>query len=181
MPKTVSEHTLRLIPDYTLGLLPAEDRRLVEQHTRSCDECLAALRRERQLIALVRSTITAAAPGPGRLEALRPAFVPRPAPRTLFLSLAPATLAAFVLCVGLLLVSTRSPLGQVLFGSDGTPVLTSSPTSTSTRTPTATLAATGEEPDEQPIRQSTMPPGPALALPVDEPPVATTPVARAAP
>ena len=177
---TDSEHTLTYLSDYVLGLLPADDRRRVEQHTRSCDDCEAALRRERQLVSLVRGTLSAVAPAPGRLEALRPAIAPRLPSRMLFLRLAPASLAAFALCVALLLAS-GSPLGPAMFGSDGTPALTSSPTSTSTRTPTATLAAAPDSQAGQPVKRSTLPSGPAPAAPAGAPPAAATPIVSAAP
>ena len=178
---TDTEHTLTYLSDYVLGLLPADDRRRVEQHTRSCDDCEAALRRERQLVSLVRGTLSAVAPAPGRLEALRPIIAPRPTSRMLFLRLAPASLAAFALCVALLLGSAHSPLGPAMFGPDGTPALTSSPTSTSTRTPTATLAAAPDSPAGQPVKRSTLPSGPALAAPAGAPPAAATPIVSAAP
>ena len=177
---TDTEHTLTYLSDYVLGLLPADDRRRVEQHTRSCDVCEAALRRERQLVSLVRGTLSAVAPAPGRLEALRPIIAPRPTSRMLFLRLAPASLAAFALCVAMLLAS-GPPLGPAMFGSDGTPALTSSPTSTSTRTPTATLAAAPDSPAGQPVKRSTLPSGPALAGPAGAPPAAATPIVSAAP
>ncbi len=72
------EHLSHLLPDYALGLLTAEDRRRVERHAGQCAVCRDALRRERFVGALVRDTVRAAAPAPGRLSALRPAAL-RPA------------------------------------------------------------------------------------------------------
>ena len=49
-----SEHALQLIPDYVLGLLSAAESRRVEQHAHHCPACREAIRRERQVGALLR-------------------------------------------------------------------------------------------------------------------------------
>lgn len=152
-----TDHTLSLISDYALGLLAAEERRRVEIHARQCPDCREALRREQRVGALVRAATRATAPPPGRLAALRPALPAprRPAPlAALTARLAPLTLAAVMLMMGLLFVSGRLPSAPAVFATAGTPTLTA--TSTQTHTPTATLAAAEIAPDEPPV---------ALALP----------------
>ncbi|MBK7215666.1 MAG: zf-HC2 domain-containing protein [Candidatus Promineofilum sp.] len=97
-------HARPLIPDYVLGLLSADESRRVESHAQQCPACREAIRRERQIEALVRQSVQAAArPPAGRLAQLRPA--PRraaPLRRQLYRQLAPLTALAVLLVVVLL-------------------------------------------------------------------------------
>jgi anti-sigma factor RsiW len=69
------EHTLPLLSDYVLDLLPGGERRQVEQHAAECADCRQALQIERQVGGLVRATLQATTePGYGRLAQLRPAI-----------------------------------------------------------------------------------------------------------
>jgi anti-sigma factor RsiW len=142
-----SEHTLQLLPDYALGLLPAEERRRVESHARQCPACRLALQRERGVEALVRDAVhSAARPAPGRLNALRPAApAARLRPLPLY-RLAPATLVALLLALVLLFGPARPSSSPALFGpgvatAAGSPAAEATATVTTTHTPTATLAA----------------------------------------
>lgn len=141
-----SEHTLSLISDYVLGLLPAGERRRVESHTRQCATCRVALQRERQVETLARGAVHGAAqPAPGRLLALRPAIpAPRPRPTQLYRQLAPLTVIAVLLALGLLFGSGRPPFTPGLFATTATAAstATNAPTVTATAaTPKATLAS----------------------------------------
>lgn len=130
------EHLLHLLPDYALGLLPAEERRRVERHAGRCAACRAALGRERATATAVRGAIqAAAAPPPGRLAALRPRPAARIRPAPLYARLAPVTMIAVLLALGLLFGRGASPFAPAVF-ADNTPTLTA----TSTQTPTATTS-----------------------------------------
>lgn len=102
-----TEHARQLIPDYVLGLLSTEERQRVERHTQQCAACREALRRERQLEALVRGAVgrvveTAPRPPAARLRTLRPAPPVRaPARHRLYRQLAPATLVMALLALAL--------------------------------------------------------------------------------
>lgn len=167
-----SEHTLALIPDYALGLLAAEERRRVEAHARRCPACRAALQREQRVGGLVRDAVQTVAPPPGRLAALRPALpTARSRPAPLSAQLAPLTLAAAMLVMGLLFASGRLPHTPALFAASQTPTQTATVASTTTgHPPTATLAAAVTAPDGSSRAATPL----ALALP-PAPPAMTTP------
>ena len=141
-----SEHALQLIPDYVLGLLSAEDSRRVERHAQQCPACREAIRRERQLEALLRQSVQVAARPPvGRLAELRPAAPRRVARarRQLYRQLAPLTALAVLLVVVLLSQTGGLSLFLPVFaGGDAAQPSTRTATATTTHTPTATLAAT---------------------------------------
>ena len=141
-----SEHALQLIPDYVLGLLSAEDSRRVERHAQQCPPCREAIRRERQIEALLRQSVQVAARPPvGRLAELRPAAPRRVARarRQLYRQLAPLTALAVLLVVVLLSQTGGLSLFLPVFaGDDAAQPSTSTATATTTHTPTATLAAT---------------------------------------
>lgn len=176
-----SEHTLQLIPDYVLGLLPADDRRRVESHSRQCAACRMAMQRERAVESLVRGTVHAAAhPATGRLLTLRPplpAARPRPAP--FYSRLAPLSLAALMLVMGMLFASGRAPFSSALFGPAGSPTMTA----THTQTPTATLAAAGDSPTATQAPEFSKPnsPAPQLTAAADGAPAAAKPPPAATP
>jgi anti-sigma factor RsiW len=176
-----SEHPLTLLPDYALGLLPADERRRVESHTRQCPACRLALQRERGIEGLVRQTVHAAArPAPGRLAALRPEVpVARPRPKALYLRLAPVTLVAVLLALGLLFGPGRPSFTPGLFGPG---LATAGPTATvtSTHTPTATLAAADDTSDASSFVATQAPPGRIAQSPRPVAPIAT-PIVAAAP
>lgn len=166
-----SEHALQLIPDYVLGLLGADESRRVEQHAHHCPACREALRRERQVGALLRQTVQMAArPPAGRLEHLRP--TPRRvarARRQLYRQLAPLTALAVVLLV-VLLAQTRG-FGRTTpaFAQTAEPATA---TMTAAATPTVTLAAlddTAAGPTAT-LTRAARPSGPALALAAPRPP-----------
>lgn len=173
-----SEHALQLIPDYVLGLLSAAESRRVEQHAHHCPACREAIRRERQVGALLRQTVqTAARPPAGRLEHLRPA--PRHvgnARRRLYRQLAPLTALA-VLLVVVLLGQTRG-LGRStpVFAQTAEPATA---TLTTAATPTVTLAALDNTAADSTatLTRAARPSGPALALAAPRPPEAP-PTAR---
>lgn len=166
-----SDHILNLAADYALGLLSPEQRRRVERHARQCPDCRDALQRERGLEALVRGAVhQAARPTPGRLSALRPAVVARPAarPRPLHRQLAPVTLVAILLALGMIFGRGRSPFTPAVFAG-GTPTQTA----TSTRAPTATLAAIA--PALETATHTAPAPAPQSAGPGSPSPVAASP------
>ena len=173
-----SEHALQLIPDYVLGLLSADESRCVEQHAHHCPVCREAIRRERQVGALLRQTVQMAARPPlGRLEQLRPA--PRHvgnARRRLYRQLAPLTALA-VLLVVVLLGQTRG-LGRStpVFAQTAEPATA---TLTTAATPTVTLAALDNTAADSTatLTRAARPSGPALALAAPRPPDAP-PTAR---
>ncbi len=181
-----SEHALQLVSDYVLGLLSAEESRRVEQHAQHCPTCREAIRRERQIGALLRQTVQMAArPPAGRLEQLRPA--PRRATRVrrqLTRQLAPLTALAVLLVVVLLAQTRGYGLPTPAFAQTSEPATA---TMTSSATPTATLAAHNgaAAPDTElddataTLTRAPRPDGPALALAAPRPP--DTPVAAATP
>ncbi len=66
-------HVFNLISDYVLGLLPATERRLVEQHAADCGICRQRLAVERELGQRVRQTLAALpTPSPARLARRQP-------------------------------------------------------------------------------------------------------------
>jgi anti-sigma factor RsiW len=138
-------HLLPKIPDYVLGLLPAEERLQVEQHVTNCVECRQALARERKIATLIRRTVhDTSQPAPARLAALRPDYpVKRTAPTMRVLTqLAPVTLITFLFALGLLLPLTGyNPLQGAYPPTFITPLSTPTVTPTTTRLPTATIAA----------------------------------------
>jgi anti-sigma factor RsiW len=142
-----TDHFQALLADYVLDLLPAAERRRVDDHVRHCADCRAALRRERAVGALVRETVQAAAPVRlAHWQPARPAPRPQPSP---FGRLAPA-LVTLLLGLGLLLGSGRLPMSQAGYGPLSRVVhATAAPTETATQThtPTATLAAVLPSPD----------------------------------
>ena len=179
-----SQHSLQLIPDYVLGLLSADESRRVEQHAQACPACREAIRRERQVAALLRQTVQMAARPPvGRLEQLRPAprYVAR-ARRQLYRQLAPLTALAALLVV-MLLAQTRG------FGRP-TPAFAqtvepATATMTTVATPTVTLAAL-DDPAGDPtatLTRAARTHTPALALAAPPPPAAPAngPTAAATP
>ena len=136
-----SEHTIQLAADYALGLLSAEECRRVESHARGCAACRLALHRERQVGALLRDAVQAVQPAPGRLAALRPSLpAPRPRSAPLAYRLAPLTLVAVLLALGLLWASGRAPFAPGFF-----PPASPTMTATHTQTPTATTEMTNYE------------------------------------
>jgi len=79
----MSAHVDSLIDDYVLGLLPAGERRAVEQHAAHCPRCAKLLAQERRQEARLAAAIRGATTAPaGRMEALWPnvaaAVLPRP-------------------------------------------------------------------------------------------------------
>ncbi len=113
------EHTHSLTADYALGLLPAEERRRVESHARQCDECRMALQRDQAIEAMVRGTVQQVArPAAGRLAALRPSPpLSRRYATPLYRRLAPVTLVAVMLFMGLVLASGYMPLTPALYAT----------------------------------------------------------------
>lgn len=76
-----SDHIQPKLIDYTLGLLNAEERKLVDQHTAVCPSCHKALQAEIQLEQQVRTTLqTASAIDNRRVMALMPPL-PSSSPR----------------------------------------------------------------------------------------------------
>ena len=181
-----SEHTIQLAADYVLGLLSAEERRRVESHARACAACRLALQRERQVGALLREAVATAQPAPGRLAALRPPL-PAPRPRSALLAyrLAPVSLIAFLLALGLLWASGRAPLVPGFF-----PPASPTMTATHTQTPTATTEITNVElrltNEEGAVRCTPSPTSldpcgaTAIAAPPAAPPAVATPIILAA-
>jgi len=160
------EHLLHLLPDYALGLLPAEERRRVERHAGQCAACRAALGRERALSTAMRGAIqTAAAPPPGRLAALRPRPATRARPAPLYARLAPLTMVMALLALGLLFGRGAPPFAPAVFAGN-TPTLTATSTQTPTATTstgatTATQAATATEIADRPAQPAAPPATPA--------------------
>jgi len=108
-----TEHARQLIPDYVLGLLSTEERQRVERHTQQCVACREALRRERQLEALVRGAVGRAVeatprPSAARLRALRPAPPVRAPRHRHYRQLAPAALVMALLALALFLQTNWS-------------------------------------------------------------------------
>ncbi len=173
-----SEHTIQLAADYVLGLLSAEERRRVESHARGCAACRLALQRERQVGALLREAVQSVQPAPGRLAALRPPLpAPRPRPAPPAYRLAPVSLAAFLLALGLLWVSGRTPLAPGFF-----PPASPTMTATHTQTPTATTEITNDElrmTNEEVVVNCTPSPDEATACDGAAAPVAAPPAAPA--
>lgn len=67
-------HVFNLISDYVLGLLPAAERRQVEQHAANCPACRQQLVAEREISRRVRHTLAALpAPSSARLTRRMPA------------------------------------------------------------------------------------------------------------
>lgn len=176
-----SEHALQLIPDYVLGLLSADESRRVEEHAHACPACREAIRRERQVGALLRQTVQMAArPPAGRLEQLRPA--PRRvarARRQLYRQLAPLTALAVLLLV-VVLAQTRGYGRPTPAFAQTAEAATA--TLTTAATPTVTLAAlddTAADPTAT-LTRAARSSAPTLALaapqPPDTPPAAATPI-----
>ncbi len=184
-------HARHLIPAYVLGLLSADDCRRVEHHAQQCPACREAIRRERQIEALVRQSVQVAArPAAGRLVQLRPTAPSRVARARgrLYHQLAPLTALA-VLLVVILLAQTDGPslFLPVFAGGDTLHSTTSTATATMTHTPTATLAATyGAASDPAATAAATLTraarsdapaaPRPAEAIPPNGPPAQATPI-----
>jgi len=134
-------HARQLIPDYVLGLLTADDRHRVEQHTRECTACREALRREGRVETMVRETVQRAAAPPARsLQRLRPT-PPRPA--TGVANQTARRLAPAAAVLALLLMSLLAQVGgfDSLHPSFALTANAPTVTMTSTHTPTATLAS----------------------------------------
>jgi anti-sigma factor RsiW len=165
-----SEHIHSLATDYALGLLSPEERRRVERHAGQCPACRVALQRERSLESLVRGSVhQAARPAPGRLAALRPAFVAPRVPAPLYRRLAPVTVLTFLLAVGLLFGRGAALFTPSVY-AEGTPTLTD----TSPRVPTATIAAAIAPVTSEPAHRTvsyvpTTAPDPAAAAPLYAP------------
>jgi anti-sigma factor RsiW len=148
-----SEHTLSLIPDYALGLLPVEERRHVEDHVRDCPACRAALQQEKATADLLRVAVRnavhrAAQPAPGRLAALRPPLpAARPRRPALYMRLAPVMLLLAFLALGMLFGPGRGSFAPGLFAPQMATAAgpSATATATSTHTPAATLAQTHDE------------------------------------
>lgn len=182
----MEQHIQPLITDYVLDLLPESERRRLESHLSQCAGCREAVAREEGLEMLVRQTVQLATqPLPARLQALRPAVIPRRPSRSTRLArqLAPAMLF-LILIAGLALQVTqfRNDLGL------RAPVFyrAATPTATSTSTPTATIAAIINIPLTAPPAEATSvmtagPIGPVPAVQPTQPPIEATPAALAAP
>lgn len=185
-----SVHARQLIPDYVLGLLSADEARRVERHAQQCPDCREAIRRERQIEALVRQSVQVAArPPSNRLAQLRPAAPRRVAlaRRQLTRQLAPLTALALLLVV-ILLAQTGGPslFLPVFAGGDASQATTSTATATMTHTPTATLAATDGATAPAATAAATLTqaarndapaaPRPAEAIPSNDPPAQATPI-----
>lgn len=176
------QHARQLIPDYVLGLLSPDERRHVEQHARHCAMCRDAIRRERQVAALVREAVQrSAAPPANRLRQLRPS-PPHPARRyvgALARQLAPVT-AVLALLMTVLLTQANG-LGPLRTAFVPT---TPAPTAllTATHTPTATLTAVDLSATSAPgaAVTRTEAPRPAPAAPESPQPAGSTET-RAAP
>jgi anti-sigma-K factor RskA len=66
-------HVRHLAADYVLNLLPAEERRRVEEHSLECAACRHAILSDRRLAASVRlALLSAGRPAAGRLQQLMP-------------------------------------------------------------------------------------------------------------
>ena len=168
----------RLVPDYVLGLLPAETAQAVESHLATCERCREAARRERLLLAEVRQTMTSATrPVPGRIRRLMPA----PSARHTFLPALNSGARRPVAALALLLVLFLGVVQSDLFlGQPASDSLLSSPSATilvatATTTPTATQAT--EPAQEQPHRARY----PVLSNLVMSPAPAGTPLAALPP
>lgn len=168
------QHPVALVSDYVLGLLDAEEQAQLERHVAHCPDCLEAMARERNLVAVVRSTVTSASrPNPARLAALRPEMTRKRAGRAAvsWQRLAPVTM---------LLLLILSTLAVQLSGGDrplndnlrGLLPATHTPTATATTQPTATIAA--QPPGERPAHAPEAPP---LAVLTPEVVVLPTPIA----
>lgn len=166
------EQTTAKISDYVLGLLPAAQRRAVEQHTAVCADCRRKLQQERQFSQFIGQTVAAAtAPPPGRLAALQP---PAPVgsrrwPHTLRQQVALAATLLVVLFAGLGLRQFAPP------GSDGTLPAFMAVTSTASATPTQTDAPTST------LASLAGPGAPVLSTAVPIEPAADTPAPSLAP
>jgi anti-sigma factor RsiW len=131
---------LRQIPDYVLGLVPANQLRDVEQHLVHCSVCQKAMVRERAVEQLVRSTVdTVTRPDPVYLRNLMPS-IQQNQESVLVLrgwqkQLAPALLILFLLFGGL-------AINRMLPASSAPAFVATAhaATATSTYTPTATTA-----------------------------------------
>jgi hypothetical protein len=137
------QHVHQQIPDYVLGLLPQNEQQQVDQHTLACPDCRVALRQERELTQLVRTTLAAAQP-PTNLRQFMPPVPPKSRRIGLFdfslnwpQQLAPLTLVLFLLLgsAGIYLSEQRglwqnpTPTALAI-----TATLTDSPTATITET-----------------------------------------------
>lgn len=168
----------RLVPDYVLGLLPAETAEAVESHLTTCERCREAASRERLLLAEVRQTVTSATrPVPGRIRRLMPA----PPARHTFLpalnSGAWQPLAALALLVVLFLGVVQRDL---FLGQPASDSILSSPSATSliaTATPTPTATQATEPAQTQTYRANY----PVLSNLVMSPDPAGTPLAALPP
>jgi anti-sigma factor RsiW len=135
------------LPDYVLGLLAPCQAEQIADHLAGCAACRDAVLGEREVGALVRSTLNATTrPDAVRLRQLMP-----PAPRhkltnrgsgTWTIRMAPVlVVVAFIL--GSFLISAPDPERPMsLFGGV-------TATATSTNTPTATIARHSRDADEQ--------------------------------
>ena len=131
------QHVHQQIPDYVLGLLPQNEQQQVDRHTLACPDCRVALRQERELTQLVRTTLTAAQP-PTNLRQFMPPVPPKSRRIGLFYfslnwpqQLAPLTLVLFLLLgsAGIYLSEQRG-LWQNPTPTAITATLTDSPTAT---------------------------------------------------
>lgn len=140
------DHISTQLTDYVLGLLPAQDRLALEQHTAVCQPCRQQLQQERALAQVVRGTVTAATTPPVHLAQLMP---PVPQKRPFWLTpLLPQRRVAFA---ALLLMLFLSSVG---LRNWGTPInananatlpafiaATSTLEPTETKLPTSTVAS----------------------------------------
>lgn len=139
----MTQHIHQQIPDYVLGLLSQDEQQQVDQHTLACPDCRFALRQERELSQLVRTTLASAQP-PANLRQFMPPVPQKSRSLHLFdfsldwkLQLAPLTLVLFLLLgsAGIYLSEQRSlwqnisPTALAI-----TATLTDSPTATITET-----------------------------------------------
>ncbi len=151
-------HVLNQIPDYVLGLLPRQERLVVEQHTAVCPICNAQLRQESTIAPMLQSTLRAISqPSPQRLRQLMPA-PPRAKWQWLQFGGWQQQLALVSLLFTLLLGGTN------LYQQQNNQLPANSPlavTATMTNEPTMTVASVDGE-DEPDIQTTAVP---ALIIP----------------
>jgi anti-sigma factor RsiW len=131
------------IQDYVLGLLPVEQRNLLERHVADCATCSRQLQQAKEVGLLVGTAVRRAGMvSPERLDALRP-----PAPRRRRLGEAPRQLAL----LGVVLMLFLGTVGLTQTGraawlvphiATTAPTQAAQPTVTETQTPTVTASPT---------------------------------------
>lgn len=136
-------HVDSLLSDYVLGLLTDVDSQHVSEHAASCERCRRLILQERDLLRLVRTSISAASrPSANQLDRLMPSMSPAPPPARLDL-LGRRSLTLAVLMFVVLFVGVIMPLWQ---GSGRAPAYAPTALKTAmvaTHTPTLTATLTG--------------------------------------